>query len=106
MIRDNVMGGGAFGVKGDATAAGSATVNAFMQGGAFFGNVIQLPSSTGYPAGNFYPTSLAAINFFNLAGADFRLQAASAFRGVGTDFLDPGANINALTTAIAGVIVP
>ena len=106
MIRDNVMGGGAFGVKGDATAAGSATVTAFMQGGAFFGNVIQLPSSTGYPAGNFYPTSLSAINFFNLSGADFRLQAASAFRGVGTDFLDPGANIDALTTAIAGVIVP
>lgn len=105
-IRDNVMGGGGYGVKGSGVASGTASITAFMPGGAFLGNVIVLPSSAGYPMGNFYPTTAALVGFQNAGTFDFRLSATSVYRLKGTDGRDPGADVTALNSAISGVIVP
>ena len=106
IIRDNIIGGGQYGVKGAGLGAGTATMNTYMPGGAFQGNVLILPNGSGYPAGTFFASSLAAVGFANVAGLDFRLVGGSAFRNRATDGRDPGADIDALNAAIAGVVVP
>ena len=105
-MRDNVMGGGQYGVKGPGLTAGSPTISTFMLLSAFVGNVVVLSSSAGYPAGNFYPTTVAATGFVNVVALDFRLVGTSPLRNTATDGRDPGANIDAITAATAGVIVP
>jgi hypothetical protein len=99
ILRDN--GGGA--VKGTAVAAGSATMTRFFPDGLIFGNIFAGANAGSYPAGNFFPGSLAAVGFLDLAGGDLRLSSASLYKRGATDGSDPGCDIDALTAAIGGV---
>lgn len=105
-IRDNVFGGGQYGVKGDSRAGGTGSISTYMPNGTFTGNVVTLQSSTGYPGGNYYPTSLSAVGFVNFGAADVRLSAVSAYRGKGSDGRDPGADVAAVLSKTASAIVP
>ncbi|MEO7455186.1 MAG: hypothetical protein ABIY52_02925 [Gemmatimonadaceae bacterium] len=104
-IRDNVIGGGQYGVKGDSRGGGTPTLTEYMPDGTFLGNVVTLGSAAGYPSGNLYPTSLSAIGFANVAAFDVRLAAGSAYRGKGTDGRDPGADVAAVLSATASAII-
>jgi hypothetical protein len=105
VIRDNIIGGGLYGVKGPGLAAGTPTTNVFMRDGAFTGNVLVLPNANGYPGGNRFVSNWASVGFANISAYDFRLGARSDFKKRGTDGRDPGADIDALNAAIAGVVV-
>ncbi len=105
-IRDNIIGGGASGVKGSGIAGGTASINTFMPGGVFAANAITLSSAAGYPGNNDYPTSAAAVGFTSLTGLDFRLGTTSTLRNRSTEGRDIGANVAAINAAVAGVIVP
>lgn len=50
-ISDNVFPASAYGVSGNATGAGTPTINAFMPGGIFRGNVIPGAKAPMFPAG-------------------------------------------------------
>ncbi len=104
IIRDNIIGGGQYGVKGPGLAAGTATISTFMDSRAFGGNVLILTNGSGYPGGNYLLSSVAAVGFANATGLDFRL--IGGMRNRGTDGRDPGADVNAVNAAIAGVVVP
>jgi hypothetical protein len=99
ILRDN--GGGA--VKGGAVAAGTPTFARFFPGGLIFGNLFAGVNAAVYPAGNFFPPSLEAAGFVNLAAGDLRLSPASLYKRGATDGSDPGCDIDALTAAIGGV---
>ena len=101
--RDNVVHGGSYGVVGD-NAIGGPAIAKYAPGGTFLGNVLILASgAAGYPAANFYPSSVTAIGFLNLVALDFRLLSTSPYRGKATDGRDPGADINVITAALIGV---
>ncbi|MEP6731212.1 MAG: Ig-like domain-containing protein [bacterium] len=102
-FRDNVIGGGQYGVKGPGLNLPS-TFATYMPTGRFAGNVLIAASSSGYPAGNYFPVSRAAIGL--VSATDLHLGPASIYRGKATDGLDPGANVSAVYAAITGVIVP
>ncbi|MEO7455187.1 MAG: Ig-like domain-containing protein [Gemmatimonadaceae bacterium] len=104
-LRDNLMSGGAYGVKGDATGGGSASLSAYMPGGTFAGNVVVLAYSVGYPTGSFYPTSVASLGLTNLSGGNVQLLSTSPYKGKATDGRDPGADYQALVSTTSGVIV-
>jgi hypothetical protein len=104
IIRDNLIGGGAYGVKGPGLTGGSATVSAFMRDGAFAGNVVILPSAAGYPAGNYYPSTTSGLGFVNAAQSDFHLTPTSPLRKKGSDGRDIGADVDAVMAAINGVV--
>ncbi len=106
VIRDNIIGGGAYGVKGPGLGGGNATIAAFMRGGAFTHNVVILGSAAGYPEGNYYPQRVEMLGFVSPPSLDFRLSPMSALRGRGTDGKDIGADANAVSAAIAGVVIP
>ena len=102
--RDNVL---AAGIGGDAFGPGNSAIAHYAPGGAFFANVlINSGNGSGYPAGNFFPSSMTAVGFTNAAGGDYTLTSSSTFKRAGTDGLDPGADLAAVLAATRNVIVP
>ena len=69
-------------------------------------NVLILASAVGYPLGNFFPSTLSGVGFTNAASLDFHLSASSLYKGKATDGRDPGANVDGVNAASAGVVVP
>jgi hypothetical protein len=63
-------------------------------------------SPANWPAGNYFPASIAAVQFVNFNGAnggDYHLLASSPYKNAATDGKDIGADISAIQAAIAGV---
>jgi hypothetical protein len=103
---DNVLSGGTYGIIGSGTGVGSPSWTAFAPDGSFLRNVLVIAPeyASQFPTGNSYPASLAAIGFANLTGNDFHLAAASPFKAA--TGRDPGADIDVVTSATSGVIIP
>ena len=103
VIRDNILEGV---VHGDNMGNGSSTWNEYAPDGTFLDNVVVVANDgTVYPTGNTYPSSLAGIGFADLAGGDYHLSLVSTLKAqVGAR--DPGADIDAITAAVSGVILP
>ena len=116
--RDNFFGSRNYAVLGTGFNGGAAWAQ-FAPGGYLIQNVFiaeptvnganfgTLTGSNGYPLTNFFENGYASttVAFANSSNS-FTLLGASIYRNQGTDGADIGANISALTTAIAGVIVP
>ena len=92
MLTDNIFQRGQYGVIGRGTGEGLVTLDTYLAGVQFVGNVIWGNGSVGsrYPAGNFFPSSLSAVGF--VGGGDYHLSPSSPFVGVATDGADPGAD--------------
>jgi hypothetical protein len=107
VIRDNIIGGGLYGVKGPGLGT-AATISTFMGGGGFRNNVLMLNSAlaVGYPQGTYFAPTVAAVGFVDVSALDFHLATSSLFALRASDGRDPGADANAVNSAIAGVVVP
>ena len=86
------------------------TFSACFSNSTFAGNaIIAAPSSYSagsWPPHNFFPASAAAVRFANYNGGnggDYHLQSSSPCKGKGTDGKDPGADLDAIHSAVAGV---
>jgi hypothetical protein len=102
-FRDNVIGGGTYGVKGPGLNIAN-TFSTFTSSGRFLGNVVIMTSAAGFPTGNYFPASRGVVGF--VSTTDLHLASGGSYSGKATDARDPGANISAVNAAIAGVIVP
>ena len=99
-IRDNIIDAGEYGVKGPGMGT-EAVLSAFPN--YFGGNVIVGPGSAPvdeYPPGNFVAPNRYAVGF----APDYSLSATSPYKGMGSDGLDPGADMAAVYAAVAGVV--
>jgi hypothetical protein len=63
-------------------------------------------NTIGFPTGTYFASSISTVGFASPSMPDFHLMASSPFAAKGTDMQNPGANIDALNAAIAGVVVP
>jgi hypothetical protein len=104
-IRDNITGGGQYGIIGDNVGVGLPALTTYAPGGFVQDNVIAQSSASGMPTGNYYPTSMSGVGFVSLS-SDFHLSASSPYKGKATDSRDPGADVDAVLQATNGVIVP
>lgn len=59
------------------------------------------PPST-WPAGNFFPATISAVEFVNYSNRNYQLQPSSPYKGKGSDGKDLGADVSAINAAIAG----
>jgi hypothetical protein len=109
VIRNNIGGAAdrdmADNVYGPYGAGTTALTQYGGSGVVFAGNVI-VGGVTGAPANNFYPASTSAVGFLNLLGGDYHLAPTSPYKGKATTGGDPGADIDAVTAATAGVAIP
>lgn len=98
-ITNNIFTAGQYGIVGDAIGQGTTALAYYMPDGVFLANVFAGPVDWSRPAGSFYVSGVSALGF----DSQFRLGTSSGLRGTGTDGKDPGADINQLMAAIAGV---
>jgi len=101
IYRDNIAPHNAHGIVGTDVAFGHATHAAFFPDGVFKGNVIVGGDPERYPAGNFFPASLDAVGFVDATTGDYRLQPSSPYHHAATDGTDVGADVHALSEALA-----
>lgn len=107
VLRDNIAGGGSYGYLGDGNI-GLGAWNTYVRDGQMTGNVIVMADpGTPYPPGNWFPKTMTAVGFVDLAGGDFHLdKVLSPFKGLATDKLDPGADMDAVQAKTGGVVLP
>lgn len=106
-IVDNVLGHGTYGIKGSGGPTGTGSLDMFFTSHEVTGNVFILDGASAgpgqYPAGNLFAETTESVGFVDPAANDYGLAAASPFAGTATDGGDPGVDMDALRTAIAGV---
>jgi hypothetical protein len=112
---DNIAPHNAYGVYGSGKGVGNAALGAYFPQAVFTNNALAGPWPTSggatptmysnYP-GNFFPSSLAAVGFVDLANDNYRLTSSSAFKGKASDGTDVGVNFTSLDAALAGASVP
>jgi hypothetical protein len=94
-----------YGVAGTGTTGNPAlTLSTFFPGVVFLRNVLSGGRATSYPANNYFPATLNDVRFVDMAGGNYRLQAASPYKNAGTDGRDVGADIDAVAAATAGAV--
>jgi len=85
-------------------------IEACWKNGVFKGNVLSTSAARGsasiWPEGNYMVGDQKAIGYVNLNNGldgDYHLAPSSKFKGKGTDGKDPGADMDAVLAAVAGV---
>jgi hypothetical protein len=84
---------------------GACFSNSTFVANAIIGGMTLYPSSS-WPAGNYFPSSAASVQFVNYNGGnggDYQLAVSSPYKNQGTDGKDLGADIDAVNSAIAEV---
>jgi len=106
--RDCIVGFGTYGWKGDGTASGTATFDAYC--GTYVWEYMSTfdygstPSLSAYPNTNNHAyATLAACGFENTSGNDYRLASGSALKGTGSGGSDPGCDVATLNVYLANV---
>lgn len=103
-VTNNLLQRGSYGVFGDGTAQGTATLNGYAASWTFQKNTLAGASASSYPPDNLFPTLAEwQAEFVDYAANDFHLKPGSAYRGAGTDGKDLGADMAGLDRATAGV---
>jgi len=59
-----------------------------------------------YPSENYFPSTVSAVGFadYRNSGGDYHLDSASPYKNAGTDGKDLGADVDAIESAVAGVL--
>ena len=103
---NNMSAHKSYGIKGEGTGMGKATLDAFTLNSQVTANVIAGASTTvanGYPTGNHFPAVTTwQAEFADYAGGDYRLRSTSAYAFAGVDGRPLGADIGAIAAAIGG----
>jgi len=107
VFRDNIVTLGQYGVFAQDAGEGTAALDARAEPDwVFKGNIIIGVTHAAYPPNNSFPLTTADVGFVNVAAGDLHLAARSPYHGRGTDGRDPGADIDAVLSAIRGVVRP
>jgi Right handed beta helix region len=103
VVRDNLHKHNTYGVKGDGTSSGNATIARYMPGVVFERNVLAGGPAASYPPGNYFPTVADfEAQFVNLPGANFALVAGSSFRTSATNGAALGADLTTMQRVMSG----
>jgi hypothetical protein len=89
-----------YGFAGSGSPEGTPTLNGQFTNWTFSKNVLVDRPAGAYPAGNFFPSGIAAVRFANYAGGNYTLAADSPYKNAGSDGKDIGAQGGPTTNAI------
>jgi len=101
-LSDNIFGPTTYGVFGSGQGEGTGALGVYAPGGIFVGNVVVGANEASYPAGNFFPATLDAVGFVDMAGGNYDIMPRSVHAGVASDGTNPGAAMDLLAQAAGG----
>ena len=106
VISNNLVARGDYGIFGSGRGEGVVAINYFLPGGVVTHNVIIGARAAIYPVGNFFPATPTDVGFVDFPRGDYRLAPQSRYKRAASDGRDIGADIDAVTNATAGVVIP
>ena len=74
-----------YGFFGSVVGEGKNALNSYFSNWTFSRNVLVGRPGGNYPAGSFFPTTLAAVRFVNYAGGNYALAGNSPYSKAATD---------------------
>jgi Carbohydrate binding module (family 6) len=98
VFTNNIMPDNKWGIMGSGASPGNGTIAMYYPGSTFLKNVFIGSNPSTYPAGNFYPTTVAGVGFIDPT-RNYRLSSSSPYRQAATDGTAIGCNIDALNAA-------
>jgi hypothetical protein len=97
VFTNNIVPNNAWAILGNGD--GNPTIATYFPNSTFLSNIITGAPASRYPTGNYYPPSMSAVGFVDLAGNNYRLSASSPYNNAGTDGTDVGVDLEALNAA-------
>lgn len=86
VFEDNIVPHNDYGVIGSGQGVGKSSIDFYMPGSSFKGNVLVGALERLYPIGNSFPATFTDVQFQDFANANYRLKSSSPFLGKGVDF--------------------
>ncbi|MGH9968277.1 MAG: DUF4214 domain-containing protein [Pyrinomonadaceae bacterium] len=111
-FEDNIVQNNQYGLNCSLGSTAACYPNHVVSSGVILDNRTQAerdiagPLANRYPAGNFFPDTVAQIQFIDIPTSQWGLASTSPYKGRGTNGTDPGVDMNALLAALAGVAPP
>lgn len=102
VLRDNLLGRGALGVFGDATAEGIQSMQRYAPQAVFRGNVLIGGDVAKYPAGNAFPAGVLSAGL-SPYGIESYVLGSTTYSSITTDGQPAGVDMAELTRRLAGV---
>ncbi len=107
VMEDNIFYNGEYGLNcilgGDVCWPGKMTArNVIIDNRSQGQKAYQGPLTNLYQGGNFFPNSVGEVGFVDKASGNWRLATNSPYKGLGFGGTDPGVNMDALLSALAG----
>src|SRR5262249_15616419 len=102
VFTNNLAPNNAYGVIGDGTASGNATISAYLPASVFKKNAIVGGPAAVYPKKNLFPSSIDAVGFVDPKDDNYRLLPSSPLKSAGSKGKDIGADIDAIDRARQG----
>jgi hypothetical protein len=99
---NNILPDYSWAIIGDNASPGTNTIQTYFPGATFLRNIIAGSDASTYPAGNFYPATLNAVGFVNLAAGNYALSSTSPYLHSATDGIAVGCD----PTRLAGLAGP
>jgi hypothetical protein len=103
VFTNNIVSNNQYGVFGDyGVGIGTTAISAYFPGSSFARNAIVGGGASSFPDNNYFPASLAAVGFVDLANHNYALAPGTPYVRAGTDGKDVGVDFTAMAAATAG----
>lgn len=97
---DNLVFHNKYGVKGSGLSTGSPSINFYMPAGAFTNNILVGGKRALYPAGNYFPATLAEVDMTDPAHGKYKLRPSSSYVAAASDRTAVGCDVPKLERAL------
>lgn len=93
---NNIIPDYSWAIMGGGTGPGNNTIQTYFPGARILANIIAGANAGSYPSGNFYPATLSAVGFVDLAGRNYALSTTSPYIRSATDGTAVGCDVTRL----------
>jgi hypothetical protein len=96
---NNIIPDNGWAFFGEDLGAGNAAIDFYFPNSLMLNGIFIAAPPSNYPAGNFFPPTVADVGFVDAANGNYRLAPTSPYKGAGTDGKDVGADIDEINAA-------
>ena len=103
-MTNNLLCLGTYGLFGNGEGSGMRPVRTYLPGSKIEGNTFIGQPTAEYPANNVFTAAVSSVGFTDAVAGNYKLTAASPYRGKARDGQDPGPNMDLFERSQKGVL--